>query len=115
MAGQRTTQEPHGIDVVPALLERMAVPYEVIEPTKEEMRDAVPGFDVARSRRSPGRLPEVWIPHCCSTSASGCAGGEHERSVRIAPPELLRLAEPRVADIREDPENCEQPGNPPSF
>jgi hypothetical protein len=115
MAGQRTTQEPHGIDVVPGLLERMAVPYEVIEHTEEGTRDAFPALDVARSRCSPrtpaGGMDIALLLH----ERVGCAGGEHERSVRIAPPELLRLAEPRVADIREDPDDREQPGNRPSF
>jgi Ala-tRNA(Pro) deacylase len=177
MAGQRTTQEPHGIDVVTALLERMAVPYEVIEheatysaqaeagaaasdpdataktvalhdrdgcrlavipaserldvrrarealgathhlrlATEEEMREAFPAFDVgAIPPFPPGRLPEVVDIALLHHERIVCAGGEHERSVRIAPLDLLRLAEPRVADICEHPEDREQLGNPPSF
>jgi prolyl-tRNA editing enzyme YbaK/EbsC (Cys-tRNA(Pro) deacylase) len=102
--------------VVTALLERMAVRYEVIEPTEEEMREAFPAFDVgAIPPFPPGRLPEVVDIALLHHERIVCAGGERERSVPIAPLELLRLAEPRVADICEHPEDREQPGNPPSF
>jgi Ala-tRNA(Pro) deacylase len=84
--------------------------------TEEEMREEFPTFDVgAIPPFAPGRLPEVVDIALLHHQRIVCAGGEHERSVRIAPLDLLRLAEPRVADICEHPEDREQLVNPPSF
>jgi len=83
--------------------------------TEAEMRKEFPAFDVgAMPPFVPGRLPDVDI-ELLYHERIVCAGGEHERSVRIAPLDLPRLAEPRVADICEHREDREQVGNPPSF
>ena len=84
--------------------------------TEEEMREHFPAFDVgAIPPFAPGRLPEVVDIALLHHERIVCAGGEHDRSVRIAPLDLLRLAEPRVADICEHPEDREQAENLPSF
>jgi prolyl-tRNA editing enzyme YbaK/EbsC (Cys-tRNA(Pro) deacylase) len=84
--------------------------------TEAEMRKEFPAFDVgAIPPFVPGRLPEVVDIALLHHERIVCAGGEHERSVRIAPLDLLRLAEPRVADICEHREDREQVGNPASF
>jgi Ala-tRNA(Pro) deacylase len=84
--------------------------------TEEEMREQFPAFEVgAIPPFTPGHLPEIVDIALLHHERIVCAGGEHERSVRIAPLDLLRLAEPRVADICEHPEDREQVGNPPTF
>jgi Ala-tRNA(Pro) deacylase len=84
--------------------------------TEEEMREEFPAFDVgAIPPFTSEHLPEVVDIALLHHERIVCAGGEHERSVRIAPLDLLRLAEPRVADVCEHPEDREQVGNPPSF
>jgi prolyl-tRNA editing enzyme YbaK/EbsC (Cys-tRNA(Pro) deacylase) len=83
--------------------------------TEAEMRKKFPAFDVgAIPPFVPGRLPEVVDIALLHHERIVCAGDEHERSVRIAPLDLLRLAEPRVADICEHREDREQVGNPAS-
>jgi prolyl-tRNA editing enzyme YbaK/EbsC (Cys-tRNA(Pro) deacylase) len=80
------------------------------------MREHFPAFDVgAIPPFASGRLPEVVDIALLHHERIICAGGEHERSVRIAPLDLLRLAEPRVADICEHSEDREQAANLPSF
>jgi prolyl-tRNA editing enzyme YbaK/EbsC (Cys-tRNA(Pro) deacylase) len=44
-----------------------------------------------------------------------CAGGEHRRSVLIDALELLRITEPRVADICVRAEDHRRAENLPSF
>ena len=84
--------------------------------TEEEMREQFPAFEVgAIPPFTPGHLPEIVDIALLHHERIVCAGGEHEHSVRIAPLDLLRLAEPRVADICEHPEDREQVGNPPTF
>jgi Ala-tRNA(Pro) deacylase len=84
--------------------------------TETEMAQEFPAFDVgAIPPFAPGRLPEVVDIALLHHDRIVCAGGEHQRSVRIAPLDLLRLAEPRVADICEHPEDGEQTGQRPSF
>jgi prolyl-tRNA editing enzyme YbaK/EbsC (Cys-tRNA(Pro) deacylase) len=58
---------------------------------------AVPPFGTAR-------LPEVVDLRLLRHRRIVCAAGEHRCSVVIAAIDLLRIAEPRVADICEHPE-----------
>jgi prolyl-tRNA editing enzyme YbaK/EbsC (Cys-tRNA(Pro) deacylase) len=84
--------------------------------TEEELRQDFPAFDVgAMPPFPPAPLPEVVDVSLLRHERIVCAGGEHGRSVRIAALDLLRVTEPRVADICEHPEDREPTGNLPSF
>jgi len=84
--------------------------------TEEELRQDFPAFDVgAMPPFAPAPLPEVVDVRLLRHERIVCAGGEHERSVRIGALDLLRITEPRVADICEHPEDREPAENLPSF
>jgi Ala-tRNA(Pro) deacylase len=84
--------------------------------TEDELRRDFPAFDVgALPPFATAPLPEVVDVRLLRHGRVVCAGGEHRRSVLIDALDLLRVTEPRVADIcvRAD----ERPGteNLPSF
>lgn len=49
-------------------------------------------------------VPEIVDVHLLYHDRIVCAGGDHRHSLRIDPRDLLRLCEPRVADLCERPE-----------
>jgi Ala-tRNA(Pro) deacylase len=73
--------------------------------TEAELREDFPAFEVgAVPPFGAARLPEVVDLRLLRHRRIVCAAGEHRRSVVIAAIDLLRIAEPRVADICEHPE-----------
>jgi prolyl-tRNA editing enzyme YbaK/EbsC (Cys-tRNA(Pro) deacylase) len=73
--------------------------------TEDELRDDFPAFEVgAVPPFGTARLPEVVDLRLLRHRRIVCAAGEHRCSVVIAAIDLLRIAEPRVADISEHPE-----------
>jgi len=60
-------------------------------------------------------MPEVVDVRLLRYDRIVCAGGEHRRSVLMSTLDLLRITEPRVADICEDPEERERTDKLPSF
>jgi hypothetical protein len=110
MARQGAITRPHGIDVVTELLERSSVRYEVVEHESAYSAQAAETEPDATAKtvglRDRGG-------HCLAVPASERSNVCRAR--RIAPLDLLRLAEPRVAYICEHREDREQVGNPASF
>jgi Ala-tRNA(Pro) deacylase len=83
--------------------------------TEEELRQDFPAFDLgALPPFGTAPLPEVVDLRLVVHERIVCAGGEHRRSVRIEALDLLRITEPRVADICEHPEDREPAGKLPS-
>jgi Ala-tRNA(Pro) deacylase len=177
MSGEGTTATPRGIEAVTRLLERKAVPYDVVEhdatysaadearatradpeataktvalrdhddyrlavvpaserldlrrarqalgathhlrlATEQELERDFPAFEVgAMPPFATTPLPEVVDLRLLHHDSIVCAGGEHRRSVRLSPLELLRITEPRVADICEHPEDRELADRRESF
>jgi hypothetical protein len=76
-------------------------------PSGSLVRD-FPAFDVgAMPPFATTPLPEVVDLRLLRHDRIVCAGGEHRCSVRIDALELLRITEPRVADICEHPDERE--------
>jgi Ala-tRNA(Pro) deacylase len=76
--------------------------------TERELERDFPAFDVgAMPPFATTPLPEVVDLRLLRHDRIVCAGGEHRRSVRMDALELLRITEPRVADICEHPEERE--------
>jgi Ala-tRNA(Pro) deacylase len=69
---------------------------------------ALPPFGVPQ-------LPEVVDVRLVRHERIICTGGEHRRSVRLATVDLLRVTEPRVADICDHPDEREPAEKLPSF
>jgi Ala-tRNA(Pro) deacylase len=83
--------------------------------TEEELRRDFPAFELgALPPFGTSPLPEVVDVRLLRHERIVCAGGEQRRSVQIAALDLLRITEPRVAAICEDPEDREPPGKLPS-
>jgi Ala-tRNA(Pro) deacylase len=83
--------------------------------TEEELRQDFPAFDLgALPPFGTAPVPEVVDLRLVRHARIVCAGGEHRRSVLIEALDLLRLTEPRVADICARPEDREPPGKLPS-
>jgi Ala-tRNA(Pro) deacylase len=83
--------------------------------SEEELRQHFPAFELgAVPPFGTARLPEVVDVELLRHERILCAGGEHRRSVLIAALDLLRVTEPRVAEICEHPEDREPPGKLPS-
>jgi Ala-tRNA(Pro) deacylase len=81
--------------------------------TEEELRRDFPNHDVgALPPFGTARLPEVVDVGLIRHERIVCAAGEHGRSVLISPSDLLRLTEPRVADICRHPEDWDPRGLP---
>jgi Ala-tRNA(Pro) deacylase len=78
--------------------------------TERELERDFPAFDVgAMPPFATTPLPEVVDLRLLRHERIVCAGGEHRCSVRLDALELLRITEPRVADICEHPEERELP------
>jgi Ala-tRNA(Pro) deacylase len=76
--------------------------------TERELERDFPAFDVgAMPPFATTPLPEVVDLRLLRHDRIVCAGGEHRRSVRMDALELLRITEPRVADICEHPDERE--------
>jgi Ala-tRNA(Pro) deacylase len=76
--------------------------------TERELERDFPAFDVgAMPPFATTPLPEVLDLRLLRHDRIVCAGGEHRRSVRMDALELLRITEPRVADICEYPDERE--------
>ena len=73
--------------------------------TEEELERDFPMFDVgALPPLGPiVPVPEIVDVHLLYHDRSLCAGGDHRHSLRMDPRDLLRLCEPRVADLCEPP------------
>jgi Ala-tRNA(Pro) deacylase len=71
--------------------------------TEEELERDFPMFDVgALPPFGPMvPVPEIFDIHLVYHDRILCAGGDHQHSLLLDPRDLLRLAEPRVADICE--------------
>jgi prolyl-tRNA editing enzyme YbaK/EbsC (Cys-tRNA(Pro) deacylase) len=71
--------------------------------TEEEIKVAFPGFEVGALPPFGGSipLPEVVDIRVLYRERIMCAAGDHRHGVLLDPRELLRLAEPRVADVCE--------------
>ena len=68
--------------------------------TEEELARDFPGFDVgALPPFALEPVPEVIDIRLVYRERLLCAGGDHRHGVRLDPRDLLRLVEPRVADI----------------
>lgn len=69
--------------------------------TEHEMATAFPAFDVGALPPFGPMLPapEIVDPHLLYHDRILCAGGDHRHSVLLDPRDLVRVAEPRVADI----------------
>jgi Ala-tRNA(Pro) deacylase len=84
--------------------------------TERELERDFPAFDVgAMPPFATTPLPEVVDLRLLRHDRIVCAGGEHRCSVRIDALELLRITEPRVADICEHPEDRELADRRQSF
>lgn len=83
--------------------------------TEEELQQKFPGFELgALPPIGTAPLPELVDLRLLRHERILCAGGEQRRSVLIAALDLLRVTEPRVADICEHPEEREPPGKLPA-
>lgn len=73
--------------------------------TERELERDFPAFDVgAMPPFATSPLPEIVDLRLLRHDRIVCAGGEHRRSVWMDALELLRIVEPRVADICEHPD-----------
>jgi Ala-tRNA(Pro) deacylase len=78
--------------------------------TERELAQDFPAFEVgAMPPFGTERLPEVIDVRLLSHDRILCAGGDHRRSVLIDAVDLLRITEPRVADICEQAEERGRP------
>ncbi len=70
--------------------------------TEEELAREFPSFDVgALPPFGPASVPEVIDIRLLYHDRVLCAGGDHRHGVLVDPRDILRLAEPRVADVCE--------------
>jgi Ala-tRNA(Pro) deacylase len=84
--------------------------------TEEELERDFPACELgALPPFGTARLPEVVDVRLLRHARIVCTGGEHRYSLRIGTIDLLRIAEPRVADICEHPEEREPAEKLPSF
>jgi Ala-tRNA(Pro) deacylase len=84
--------------------------------TEAELERDFPAFEVGAMPPFATRpLPEVVDLRLLRHDEIVCAGGEHRCSVRMSPLELLRITEPRVADVCEHPEDRERVDRARSF
>jgi Ala-tRNA(Pro) deacylase len=84
--------------------------------SEEELERDFPACEVgALPPFGTPRLPEVVDVRLLRHERIICTGGEHRRSVRIATLDLLRVTEPRVADVCEHPEEHKPSEKLPSF
>ena len=70
--------------------------------TEEEAAEAFPDYEVgALPPFVAGRAPEIVDTRLLYVDRILCAAGDHRHGVLLAPRDLVRIAEPRVADICE--------------
>jgi Ala-tRNA(Pro) deacylase len=82
--------------------------------TEQELSEDFPAFEVgALPPFGTARLPEVVDVRLLRHKRIVCAAGEHRCSVLIDVVDLLRITEPRVADICEHPEERFRSDTPP--
>lgn len=69
--------------------------------TEHEMAEAFPAFEVGALPPFGPMLPapEIVDPHLLYHERILCAAGDHRHGVLLDPRDLVRVAEPRVADI----------------
>lgn len=78
--------------------------------TERELERDFPAFEVgAMPPFGTEPLPEVIDVRLLRHHRIVCAGGDHRRSVLMDAVDLLRITEPRVADICEQPEDRGRP------
>jgi Ala-tRNA(Pro) deacylase len=83
--------------------------------TEEELQQEFPAFELgALPPFGTAPLPELVDLRLLRHERILCAGGEQRRSVLITALDLLRVTEPRVADICEHSEEREPAGKLPS-
>ena len=83
--------------------------------TEQELSEDFPAFEVgALPPFGTARLPEVVDVRLLRHKRIVCAAGEHRCSVLIDAVDLLRITEPRVADICEHPDERFGRDAPPS-
>jgi Ala-tRNA(Pro) deacylase len=76
--------------------------------SERELERDFPAFEVgAMPPFVTAQLPEVVDLRLLRHDRIVCAGGEHRRSVRMDVLDLLRIMEPRIADICEHPDDRE--------
>lgn len=74
--------------------------------SEQELREDFGDFELgALPPFATGSLPEIVDVNLLEHERLVCAGGEQRRSVVIGALDLLRLTEPRVADICDHPED----------
>lgn len=84
--------------------------------TEEELRHDFPAFELgAMPPFATAPLPEVVDVNLLRHKRILCAGGEHRRSVVVDALDLLRITQPRVADICEHSEERELAETLPSY
>jgi Ala-tRNA(Pro) deacylase len=76
---------------------------------EEEIAEGFPQFEVGAIPPLGTAVPEVVDVRLLYRERVACAAGDHEHSLLVDPRELVRLAEPRVADI------CEHTGHGTRF
>ena len=70
--------------------------------TEEEAAEAFPDYEVgALPPFAAGHVPEIVDTRLLYVDRILCAAGDHRHGVLLAPRDLVRMAEPRVADICE--------------
>ena len=69
--------------------------------TEQEIQDAFPDSEVGALAPFGASLPEAVDIRLLYRERIMCAAGDHRHGVLVDPRELLRVAEPRVADICE--------------
>jgi prolyl-tRNA editing enzyme YbaK/EbsC (Cys-tRNA(Pro) deacylase) len=78
--------------------------------TEAELRRDFPAFELgAVPPFGTARLPEVVDVGLLRRDRIVCPGGEHGCSVLISTLDLLRVTQPRVAEICQHPEDRESP------
>jgi prolyl-tRNA editing enzyme YbaK/EbsC (Cys-tRNA(Pro) deacylase) len=84
--------------------------------TERELQRDFPAFDLgALPPFGTVPLPEVVDVRLLRHERIVCSGGEHRRSVMLDALDLVRITEPRVADICEHPEDREPSDALPLF
>lgn len=71
--------------------------------TEAELAEAFPEFELgALPPFTAGHTPEIVDRHLFEFDEIVCSGGDHRHSIALDPNEIVRVARPRIADIRTD-------------